>query len=411
MSLSAPPLFADVAPHVGPGSPVALVLGGAGWRYGPRLARRLAWRRLLPIAYLTAVLWTSALAMIDGWRRGWVDRLATSDEYLPTAGAITDPGGFLKSFTTHVLDFAPGSFPTHVSSHPPLATLVFWAMARLGLPGGGWAGLLVVLVGSSAGIAVAATVNACGAPDAARKALPFLVFLPGAIWIGVSADGLFAGVAAWSTALAVLGVRRGGFRGAILALTGGVLFGATVYLSYGLVLLGLVLLTALLAGRTDRTEFARWGSVAAGAAAVAATMTAAGFNWFRGASLLTERYYQGVAEQRPYAYFVWADLAALAVSAGPAVAAGIARAVPACWRCRRQPETWVPAVLACAALVAVLVADVSGLSKAETERIWLPFAVWLTAATALLPPKSATRLLGVQVIMALLINHLLLTHW
>ncbi len=37
-------------------------------------------------------------------------------------------------------------------------------------------------------------------------------------------------------------------------------------------------------------------------------------------------------------------------------------------------------------------ADLSMLSKAETERIWLPFTIWLTAAPALLPPCFAPTL-------------------
>ncbi len=413
MILSAPPLSADVHPHVGAASPVALVLGWAGFRYGPDVARRLPWRRLLLLGYAASVAWTSALALIDGWQRGWAGRLATPDEYLPTASAITDPGAFVRTFTDHILDFRPGSFATHVSSHPPLATLVFWALDHLGLPGGGWAGLLVVLVGSSAGIAVAVTISVCGSADAARTAFPFLIFFPGAIWIGVSADGLFAGIAAWSIALAVVGVRRGRFGGSLLAIIGGILFGLTGYLSYGLILTGLVLGAALALGLSGRvSDLFRWPLVAVGAAAVAGGMTTAGFNWFQGVSLLTGRYYQGVAAQRPYAYFVWANLAALAVSAGPAVAAGLARAVPSVLRRRRGgSDTFVPAVLACAALLAVLIADVTGLSKAETERIWLPFAIWLVAATALLPPKSAKYLLGVQVAVALLVNHFLLTHW
>jgi hypothetical protein len=413
MSLSAPPLFADVRAHIGPGSPLVVVLGWAGWRYGPALAGRLPWRPLLLLGYATAAVWTAGLALIDGWQRGWVDRLATADEYLPTANAIKDPAAFLRTFTSHILDFAPGAFATHVSSHPPLATLFFWLLPRIGLPGGGWAGLLVILIGSSAGIAVASTVSACGAPAAARRALPFLVFFPGAIWVGVSADGMFAGVAAWGVALAVSGARRGRFAGALTALSGGILLGTTAYLSYGLLLIGVIALSGLTLGLSGRiVQLRRWGWVVTGAAAVAAWMTAAGFNWFHGESLLTTRYYQGVAADRPYLYFVWANLAALAVSAGPGAAAGLARAIPVvCRRLKVGPEIAVPAGLACAALVAVLVADVTGLSKAETERIWLPFAIWLVAAMALLPARSAKHLLGLQIIVTLLVNHLFLTHW
>jgi hypothetical protein len=67
------------------------------------------------------------------------------------------------------------------------------------------------------------------------------------------------------------------------------------------------------------------------------------------------------------------------------------------------------AVLPLAAFAAVLAADLSGLSKAEVERIWLPFAVWLPAGAALLPHPR--RWLAVQAATALLINHLLLTGW
>jgi hypothetical protein len=62
-----------------------------------------------------------------------------------------------------------------------------------------------------------------------------------------------------------------------------------------------------------------------------------------------------------------------------------------------------------AALIAIVLADVSGLSKAEVERIWLPFAVWLVVPCALLPHER--RWLAAQAGLALAVNHLLLTVW
>ncbi len=53
------------------------------------------------------------------------------------------------------------------------------------------------------------------------------------------------------------------------------------------------------------------------------------------------------------------------------------------------------------ALIAIVFADLSMLSKAETERIWLPFTIWLTAAGALLPPRSQRWWLAVNVVGAL----------
>jgi len=67
------------------------------------------------------------------------------------------------------------------------------------------------------------------------------------------------------------------------------------------------------------------------------------------------------------------------------------------------------ALLALAALAAIVVADLTGLSKAEVERIWLPFAVWLVVPCALLPRPRAW--LAAQAGLALAVNHLLLTVW
>ena len=49
------------------------------------------------------------------------------------------------------------------------------------------------------------------------------------------------------------------------------------------------------------------------------------------------------------------------------------------------------------------------MSKAEVERIWLPFSVWTCLACAELPHPR--RWLAAQAIVALLVNHLLLTVW
>jgi hypothetical protein len=66
-------------------------------------------------------------------------------------------------------------------------------------------------------------------------------------------------------------------------------------------------------------------------------------------------------------------------------------------------------VLVSGALLALLAADLSGMSKAETERIWLPFALWLLPSAALLTRPRAW--LTAQAVLALLLNHLLRTGW
>ena len=64
-----------------------------------------------------------------------------------------------------------------------------------------------------------------------------------------------------------------------------------------------------------------------------------------------------------------------------------------------------------AALLAIVCADLSMLSKAEVERIWLPYTIWLTVAGAFLPPRSHRLWLVLNVIGALVLNHVILTDW
>jgi hypothetical protein len=155
-------------------------------------------------------------------------------------------------------------------------------------------------------------------------------------------------------------------------------------------------------------------------AVVIAVFTLAGFWWLDGYHLVARRYYQGWAADRPYGYWVWANLAALLLSAGPVVGPALRRAVtalsiraphPPLAAALRQrivgagPTVWLPI----AATAAVLAADLSGLSKAEVERIWLPFAVWLLVATAHLPTGHRRWWLAAQAGTALAVNHLLWT--
>lgn len=395
-----PPLLARWLPHVGPGTPVAVVTAVVVGVWGPAVAAAARWRPLLLAAWAGATTWTLALALVDGWRRGVVERLTSSEEYLHDVPDVVDVRRMLATFADHILTDQPVHWTTHVGAHPPGALLVYVALDRVGLDGGGPAGVVTVVVGASACVAVAVTLRALGAEDVARRALPFGVLLPGAVWVGVSADGLFAAVLAWGVALLALGATGRGLPADAAALAGGVLLGGTLYLSYGLVL-GLLLPAAVVVA-TRRRRAA--GLALAGAAVVATGFTAAGFWWLTGLERVRVIYALSIAASRPYDYFVWANLAAVSFAVGPAVYAGVRRAVVAPGALPRAA-----ALLTASALVAILVADLSGLSKAEVERIWLPFAVWLVVPCALLPRPRTW--LAAQAALALAVNHLLLTVW
>jgi hypothetical protein len=403
--LNFPPLLASWLPHVGIGTPAAVLVALFVVTLGPGLAERLSWRAALWSGYLAAVAWTLSLALVDGWQRGVVERLSSHEEYLHDVPRVTDIGRMLRTFSDHILTpvVDPGQtffWTTHVGAHPPGVLLLFLWLDRLGLRGGGWAGMIVILAASSACAAVAVALRALGTERVARRMLPFGVLLPGAVWVGVSADGMFAAVLAWGVALFAAGSGGRGLRHDVAALAGGVLLGYTLYLSYGLAL-GMLLPIVVL-WLTRRWRPAMLALV--GIVAVVAAFTASGFWWFTGLHDTRVIYAASIAQYRPYRYFVWADLAAFAFAVGPAVVAGARRVLAKPVRLPR------PALLLTAAAAgAVLIADLSGMSKGEVERIWLPFAVWLVLPCALLPRRRAW--LFAQAVLALAVNHLLLTVW
>jgi hypothetical protein len=406
LHVDAPPLGAQWLPHTGEGTVLAVLIALLVILRGPELAARMPWRPLLGLSAVSALAWTISLALIDGWQRGVADRLTTGTEYLHDVPRVTDVGAMVRTFAEHIQGLRPDSWTAHVAGHPPGALLIFVGLDRIGLPGGAPAALLCVLVGSSTGVAVALTLRALGAEATARAALPFGTLAPGAIWVGVSADGLFAGVLAWGVALLAIGAGRDRLDLPALAASagGGLLLGATLFLSYGLVLAALFPLTVVVAVR----RVAPLLVAGAGVAAVAAAFLAAGFWWLEGYRQVTIRYYQPgeYGMVRPYSYWVWADLACLAIVLGPAGVAGLRRVFTPD---QRRPYALV--LLCAAAGLAVLLADLSGLSKAEVERIWLPFAVWLLPAAALLPARQVRWWLAGQAGVALAVNHLLLTTW
>jgi hypothetical protein len=234
------------------------------------------------------------------------------------------------------------------------------------------AAALAIGCGAATAPAALVAVRALAGEAHARAAAPFLAFTPAAVWLATSLDAVYAGVSAAGIMLFALactappGARRAT---AAIALAGGLVLGAALMLSYGVATLGAVVL-AVAAGRRRPVALA-WAG--AGVTLVLGAFAAARFNWIDGLQATREQYLAGVAGRRPYADFLVISAAAFALATGPAVAAGIARL--------RAPGVWL---LAGGALAALVAADLSGMSKGETERIWLPFAPWLLVATAAL---------------------------
>ncbi|MDP9165356.1 MAG: hypothetical protein M3O32_04745, partial [Actinomycetota bacterium] len=326
-------MYAAVAPifgwwnlHVGWGTVPAVLIGIGTALWGPAVAGRLPWRALPWATWATSGAWTFALAMIDGWQRGFAHRLETANEYLRQVPSVTDIPYALRSFSSRILDFQPDSWITHVSGHPPGALLTFVWLDRIGLSGGAWAGLLCLLVGSSAAAAIVVAARALSGEDLARRAAPFVAVAPTAIWIAVSADGYFAGVAAWGLALLALAA-RGTARLPILAGAGaGLLLGWGIFLNYGLGLIALPAVAILLSAKDVRSSMRALLPAVVAALAVVGVYALVGFWWFDGYTLVQERYWQGIAKDRPFQYWVWANYAAVVCAVGLGPVAGVSRA-------------------------------------------------------------------------------------
>src|SRR4051794_7207762 len=117
-----PPLAGSWRPRVGWGSVPAVLLGAAAVRWGPALARRLPFGRLLALAYAAGVAWLVALATVDGWS-GLAHVLGRPGEYLPTARSTHDIGWTLRHYVERIPAGRIDSWPTHIAGHPPGALL------------------------------------------------------------------------------------------------------------------------------------------------------------------------------------------------------------------------------------------------------------------------------------------------
>jgi len=326
---------------------------------------------------------------------GVTEPLTGRFEYLGQVGAVGNPGSFLAGFADAVRARA---FSLHVHGHPPGFLLVLWLIDRIGLGGAVPAATLVIAGGAAAVPCVLVAVRNVVSEDAARRAAPFLVVGPSAVWVATSADALFTGVVAAAATAVVVATGRPGRRGDRLAVGGGIGFGVAAFLSYGLVLAAVIPLGVAVSRRRARPLVL----AGIGALVVFGAAAAFGFSWFDGLAATRERYFAGVASVRPYSTFLIANLGILAIMLGPAVAVALARL--------RDRRAWL---LVGAALAAVAMADLSGMSKSEVERIWLPFAPWILVSGIALAStvRSTRRWLALQLVAALAIEVVVRTAW
>ncbi len=387
IDLFAPPFAGHWGVPLSGWTVVVVALAVVLWAAAPAV-QRLPWRGLLVAGSLTALLWSVALALVVGPLEGLRDRVTKPGEYLDGVPRVDAVHSFLSTFTDSIAG-GPHPWPTQVAGHPPLLLLVLAGLDRLGL-GGPWPLVaLCLLIGCTVVAATLIAVRAVAGEATARACAPFVALAPGAIWLAVSADAVFAAVAAWGIAALAVGRSRDSVG---LSFVGGLVLGLALFLSYGVAPLGAVAVVLL-------TDWRRFVAATAGVLAVVLAFLSQGFWWVTALTETLVRVRAGDGGSRPYEYFLLADLACLVAIVGPPT-------VQALVRLPRGDVLWR---LAGACLFAVVVSDLTGASRGEVERIWLPFAPYLLVATARLP--KARRWLAVQVGTGVLLALVLDAKW
>ena len=352
-----------------------VVLAARGWFATARL------RIVVLTAGLAAGAFATLLALTDG-RDGLFFGVDDNNEYLANLPITPPAGDFVRNFVTDI-----DIYSVHVRGHPPGFIVLLKALDALWL-GGSWPVMFISLASTVLlPIGVLIAVWAVAGPSLVRRAAPFLVVAPYAIWMMTSADAFFTALGAWGVAFIALGVRRNGRGATWIGACGGVLLSTLLFMTYGgaiYLVLPLVIVVAgwvlhqrdgRRGGHTRRHFGAGTTATVVGAVVMACLVTmmwlAAGFWWFDGAEATRNQYWEGTAQFRIWNYFIFANLVIGLFAVGPATFVALTKL--------RDRRLWI---LVGGALLALTVANLSQLSKGETERIWLLFYPWLVIAGA-----------------------------
>ena len=309
-------------------------------------------------------------------------------EYLPGLAFFEHGvGRFLERFPEIV-----AVAPTHVAGHPPGLVVT---LHLLGIDTAAGLAALTIVAGALATPVLYLLGRSLFGESEGRVAALLFVFVPTSMLYGAtSADALYATLAL--AAAAALLARR--WRTQVL---GALALALASFFSYALLAAGAWAVLVAWLRRPANGSAARL-ALLAGAALVGlylALYLVTGFDLFAAVSATEDRYREGIANVRPYAFYFFGSPAAYLVMLGP-VAWFAARALA-----RREAT-------AVALALVIAVSMVAGYTKAETERIWLflvPFAC-LAAARAI-SARRVPLLLAALTAQAVLFEILLFTKW
>lgn len=308
-------------------------------------------------------------------------------EFLPALPFLDNGVGH---FLSHFAEISP-KLPIQAQGHPPGLLLT---MHYLGIDTAGGLTALTIVVGALATPLLYLLAREIAGEAEARAAALLFVFVPTSLLYGAtSGDALFATLGV----LAAVGLLA---RRPLNQLLGAGALALAAFFSYALLAVG------------AWAALVRWRREGIGVAIRLAALCAAvlvcifvivalttGFDLIAAIRATDDRYREGIARLRPYAFWFFGSPAAFVLMLGPVA-----------WFAGRSLAAKEPAALALAAVIAVSV--IAGYTKAETERIWLflvPFAC--LAAARSLPARRLPIVLIAATAQAVLIETFLFTKW
>jgi hypothetical protein len=392
-----PPFLMRWDPALDPLVLVSAVTLGAGAWLGPLLAQRIRSRAAFAVAlYAVALALGLSLNLARAGTDGWWTVFATGRhgsfegafEY-PLALPLLDHG--IAYYVGHFASLFP-YMTTHVKGNPP-GPLV--ALHLLGISRPGALAALCIGLGALSAPLTYDLGRTIADEQRGRSAGILAAFTPSMLLFGVtSADYAFATL---GLVAACLLVRPGA--GHLVA--GSIAVAIASFFSW------LLLAIPVWAGAVALSRFGWRRAVAVCAAtglAILAFDALLAVVWrydpLAAMRATAHAYHRGVAATRPYSFWVFGSPAAWMLMLG----------LPVAWLSLRALARRDAAAVALWGLVAV--SSLIGVTKAETERIWLPFVPLVCVAAAAAAPIGRLRpLLACLALQALAIELLFFTVW
>jgi methylthioxylose transferase len=410
-----PPFLMSWTPDLHWPVAIALVLAvGCAWAAPWAIERVRSGAAFATLGYVVTLAVGLAVAAARMGTAGWSHvfdlgpggSFEAKFEYLPALPALRRGVAY---YVGHFAQLLPG-LPTHTKGNPP-GPLV--AMHLLGLTTPGRLAAACVVVGSlvtpltyALGRSIRSGVSSGRAAGGAsgdavvdaerrgRVAATFAAFSPCVLIYGfTSFDFVFAAIGA---AVAWLLVSR---RGRVVAL-GCVAAGVAVFFSWVLLAIPAWAVVVVYVREGRGSAFRLAVGAAAGVVAVTLLLVAVwGYDPIAILRAVHDAYGKGAAAQRPYAFWLFGSPAAWITLLGP----------PIVWLALRSLQRGEPAAVALALIV--LVSAVAGFTKAETERIWLPYVPLACAAAAASPIMRLRAALVAMALAAVAVTVLFGTTW